>query len=269
MKLNECQKACAVVTDKNNSFAELSKWSGMSIPRLKQLRAKPIKLETTKWIAVHKLAKMYDENQKINKMNELEYNELADLRDMAKEGIIVGTAQDIVDEINEQANNEDMTPSEYVQRYVEDLHDLIERYEDGTIAVEPNGIYVLDDASLDGIDAIELLDKRTVYRELFNQPLKAEELVKQIDEKYRSILTKEMKYPVILTEYHDDGYYYYVVTSPNIPGMVTDGDTIAEALIHAEDAIATMLDGTDYPAVQDPKLWQLKANQFVAWVTLK
>lgn len=79
---------------------------------------------------------------------------------------------------------------------------------------------------------------------------------------------KKIKYPVILTEYDDDGHYY-VVTSPNIPGMATDGDTIAEALIHAEDAIATMLDGTDYPTVQDPKLWQLKANQFVAWVTLK
>lgn len=184
MKLNECQKACAVVTDKNNSFAELSKWSGMSIPRLKQLRAEPIKLETTKWIAVHKLAKMYNEKEKINMINELEYNELADLRDMAKEGIIVGTAQDVVDEINEQADNEDVTPVKYVQHYVEDLHCLIARYEDGTIAVKSNGVYVLDDANLDGIDAIKLLDKRTVYRELFNQPLKAEELVKQIDEKY-------------------------------------------------------------------------------------
>lgn len=184
MKLNDCQKACAVVTDKNNSFAELSKWSGMSIPRLKQLRAEPIKLETTKWIAVHKLAKMYDEQEKINKMNELEDNELAELQYMSKEGVIVETAQGVVDIINEQADNNDMTPLEYVQHYVEDLHDLIERHEDGTVAVKPNGVYVLDDANLDGIDAIELLDKRTVYRELFNQPLKAEELVKQIDEKY-------------------------------------------------------------------------------------
>lgn len=31
-----------------------------------------------------------------------------------------------------------------------------------------------------------------------------------------------LNYPVILTEYTDDGHYY-VVTSPNIPGMVTDG----------------------------------------------
>lgn len=32
--------------------------------------------------------------------------------------------------------------------------------------------------------------------------------------------------------------------------------------------MATMLDGIDYPAVQDPKLWKLKDNQEVAWVTV-
>lgn len=52
-----------------------------------------------------------------------------------------------------------------------------------------------------------------------------------------------LAYPLILTEYNNDGRYY-VVTSPNIKGMVTDGDTIAKALFHAEDAMATMLDGT-------------------------
>lgn len=74
-------------------------------------------------------------------------------------------------------------------------------------------------------------------------------------------------YPVILTEYNDDGHYY-VVTSPNIPGMVTDGETIAEALYHAEDAIATMLDAPNYPEVQDPKEWKLDDNQQVSWVTV-
>ena len=48
-------------------------------------------------------------------MNQLEYNELAELRDMIKEGVIVDTAQGVVDIINEQADNEDMTPAEYVQ----------------------------------------------------------------------------------------------------------------------------------------------------------
>lgn len=76
-----------------------------------------------------------------------------------------------------------------------------------------------------------------------------------------------LAYPVVLTEYNDDGRYY-VVTSPNIQGMVTDGDTIAEALVNAEDAIATILDGSDYPKVQDPKQWSLKDNQQTSWVTV-
>lgn len=76
-----------------------------------------------------------------------------------------------------------------------------------------------------------------------------------------------LTYPVILTEYTDDGHYY-VVTSPNILGMVTDGKNITETITHAKDAMATMLDGIDYPAVQDPKLWKLKDNQEVAWVTV-
>lgn len=64
--MNEYQKARVVVLDKNNSFAELSEWSGMSIPRLKQFRADPEKLKTAKWIAVHKLAEMYKEKNKMN-----------------------------------------------------------------------------------------------------------------------------------------------------------------------------------------------------------
>ena len=76
-----------------------------------------------------------------------------------------------------------------------------------------------------------------------------------------------LAYPVVLTEYNDDGRYY-VVTSPNIQGMVTDGDTIAEALVNAQDAIATMLDGSNYPQVQDPKQWHLKDNQQTSWVTV-
>ena len=64
--MNEYQKARVVVLDKNNSFAELSEWSGMSIPRLKQFRADPEKLKTAKWIAVHKLAEMYKEENKMN-----------------------------------------------------------------------------------------------------------------------------------------------------------------------------------------------------------
>lgn len=86
-------------------------------------------------------------------------------------------------------------------------------------------------------------------------------------------LNKTMKqeilaYPVILTEYNDEDGHYYVVTSPNIQGMVTDGETITEALYHAKDAIATMLDAPNYPKIQDPKDWKLEKNQQVSWVTV-
>ena len=39
---------------------------------------------------------------------------------------------------------------------------------------------------------------------------------------------RNLIYPVIISEYHDDGHYY-VATSPHIPGMVTQGDTFSEA----------------------------------------
>lgn len=74
-------------------------------------------------------------------------------------------------------------------------------------------------------------------------------------------------YPVIIGEYNDDKHYF-VVTSPNIKGMVTEGDTLAEALYYAQDAMATMLDGGDYPKVQDPNTWKLKKNEHVYWVTV-
>ena len=48
-------------------------------------------------------------------------------------------------------------------------------------------------------------------------------------------------YPVLLTEYNDESGHYFVVSSPNIQGMVTDGESIAEALENAKDALATIL----------------------------
>lgn len=77
-----------------------------------------------------------------------------------------------------------------------------------------------------------------------------------------------LSYPVILTEYNDESGHYYVVTSPNIQGLVADGETIAEALYEASDAIATILDGEEYPKAQDPKKWSLKQNQQTSWVNV-
>ena len=79
---------------------------------------------------------------------------------------------------------------------------------------------------------------------------------------------RNLIYPVIISEYHDDGHYY-VATSPNIPGMVTQGDTFSDAAYWAEDAIATMLDGqASYPEVQDPRSWDLKSNDRLVYITV-
>lgn len=63
---------------------------------------------------------------------------------------------------------------------------------------------------------------------------------------------KRLIYPVITSEFNDDGHYF-VVTSSNIKEMVTQGGT-------AEEAIAIMLDGTEYPEPQDPSDWEVKDN---------
>lgn len=72
--MTELDKAQAVVTDKNNSFAELKKVSGVSIPTLKSYRAEPDKLRTARWITVHKLASMYKkyEEQKMKTTSKTE-----------------------------------------------------------------------------------------------------------------------------------------------------------------------------------------------------
>lgn len=74
-------------------------------------------------------------------------------------------------------------------------------------------------------------------------------------------------YPVIFAENHDDGDYF-TVSSPNIPGMVTQGDTRVEAVLEATDAIATMLDGEQYPEVMDPTDWILETNESVVYITV-
>lgn len=83
-----------------------------------------------------------------------------------------------------------------------------------------------------------------------------------------SIKEQILVYPVIIAKCDDESGCYYSVTSPNIKGMVTDGATLPEAIIHAQDAIATMLSETTYPKVQDPTKWQLKKDEQVMWVSV-
>lgn len=81
-------------------------------------------------------------------------------------------------------------------------------------------------------------------------------------------MEKRLVYPIIATEYNDEDGHYFVATSPNIKGMVTQGDTLAELAYEAEDAIATMLDGEKYPEAQDATGWKLDSNQRVIYVSV-
>jgi predicted RNase H-like HicB family nuclease len=77
-----------------------------------------------------------------------------------------------------------------------------------------------------------------------------------------------LTYPTIFHEYNDEDGHYFVVDSPNIPGMVTEGSTHQEAASWAVDAIATMLDGEEYPQPQDPSDWVLEKSESIVFITV-
>lgn len=81
-------------------------------------------------------------------------------------------------------------------------------------------------------------------------------------------MAKQMMYPIIAAEYDDEDGHYFVATSPNIPGMVTQGATLTDLREQADDAIATMLEGEVIPEPQDPSAWTLAANERVVYVTV-
>ena len=71
-------------------------------------------------------------------------------------------------------------------------------------------------------------------------------------------MDQRIVYPVIIKEYNDEDGHYFVATSPNIKGMVTQGSTLNEAAYFSEDAIATMIsDEKNYPEPMDPTEWEL------------
>lgn len=57
----------------------------------------------------------------------------------------------------------------------------------------------------------------------------------------------ERKFKVILE--HDDVYGGYTVTVPALPGCVTEGDTIEEALANAKEAITGYLEALQLQGV--------------------
>ena len=82
-------------------------------------------------------------------------------------------------------------------------------------------------------------------------------------------MDQRIVYPVIIKEYNDEDGHYFVATSPNIKGMVTQGSTLNEAAYFSEDAIATMIsDEKNYPEPMDPTEWELTENEKVVVVSV-
>lgn len=81
---------------------------------------------------------------------------------------------------------------------------------------------------------------------------------------------KKKSYPVVIGEYIDDNEStkYYVASSPNIPGMVTQANSFNEAIINSEDAIITMLNGHPLPEMKDASKWKLEENERLVYISV-
>lgn len=74
-------------------------------------------------------------------------------------------------------------------------------------------------------------------------------------------------YPAIISK-DEDGY---CVSFPDIDGCYTDGDTLADAIENAEDALCLMLydmeeDGKELPVASDVKSISTEENQIISLV---
>lgn len=114
---------------------------------------------------------------------ELELNELAELQELTKEGVLVMLPDDVADYLKENADTDEMSYKDYVAGWVEDYSNSLEITVDD-IKINGEGIMILDDANLDAVDSLDWLGKNSNFKELFNEPLKAEELVEKIYDKY-------------------------------------------------------------------------------------
>lgn len=80
-------------------------------------------------------------------------------------------------------------------------------------------------------------------------------------------MNKIIYYPIIVEEINDEDGHYFVATSPNIKGMVTDGDTFEEVSNNAIDAIETVIDGEQHiPEPVEPGKLNIKANEKIVYV---
>lgn len=176
-----------LICDSGMPTTKLEKGTGVSRVTISNLRSGRSDWNKV-WLAtLEKFQTFINENEeKIKMMNkkELEFNELAELQNLAREGVIVDLPEDIVSIYNDEAEEEKMTTAEFVENFVDDTSDIIELHEDGSIDIQGEGLIVIDNSNLCGNDSLDWLGKNSNFKELFTDSVKTEELVKQIYDKY-------------------------------------------------------------------------------------
>lgn len=176
-----------LICDSGIPTTQLEKGTGVNRVTISNLRAGRSDWSKVWLTTLEKFQTFINENEeeiKMMKKEQLELNELPELQDLAKEGVTVGLPEDIVDMLNEQAEDEGMTTAEFVENYIDDLHNIIELHEDGSIAIKGEGLIAIDDSNLGGTNQVDWLGKNSSFKEMFNDSVKAEELVEQIYDKY-------------------------------------------------------------------------------------
>ena len=82
----------------------------------------------------------------------------------------------------------------------------------------------------------------------------------------KNSLQNKVLYPVIAKEYKEDGHYF-VVTSPNIQGMIVEGDALEDAIEEASFDIADWLEVKGkIEKVADPSKWHLEKDEKLVYV---
>lgn len=85
---------------------------------------------------------------------------------------------------------------------------------------------------------------------------------------HNRIMKNKVLYPVIAKEYNNDGHYY-IVTSPNVQGMIVEGDTLEEAIEAASYDIADWFEVKGkIDDVVDPSNWNLEKDEKLVYVPI-
>jgi predicted RNase H-like HicB family nuclease len=80
-------------------------------------------------------------------------------------------------------------------------------------------------------------------------------------------MTNLTLYPVIAKEYNDEDGHYFVITSPNVQGMVVENTTLEEAIKDASEDIAGWFEAKGkIEKVQNPYTWNLEAGDKIIYV---